>query len=107
MARSITAVTLILVVACGGRNNLNPLGGGPSLSFSQYNSLEEGTTAEAVLRAFGKPLDTLEKDGSVRGLTYRCKNSAGQVLRLRMVFDEAQKLENWVLVRADVKKSTP
>ncbi len=53
--------------------------------------------AQAILNAFGSAGNALERDGKVRGLTYRCEDASGQVLELRMVFTADEKLENWVL----------
>ena len=91
--RSITAATLILVAGCRG-GAFGPRG---SLSYAQYNSLEEGMGPGAVIAAFGKPTDTLERDGRVRGLGYRCQNARGIVVALRMVFDERGRLTKWTL----------
>jgi hypothetical protein len=54
-------------------------------------------TAVAILNAFGPPVDTLEQDGKVRGLTYYCEDAAGNAQQLRMVFDSDGRLENWAL----------
>ena len=94
--RSITAATLILIAGCRG----GVFGRHDSLSFAQYNSLETGMSAEAVITAFGKPADTLEKDGRIRGLGYRCQNARGVVVPLKMVFDERGRLKKWALQKS-------
>ena len=73
------------------------LRGGNALSYAQYHTLEAGMTSEAILRSFGTPADTLEQDGAIRGLTYRCENATGRVQELRMVFDAGGTLERWAL----------
>lgn len=98
MRRSITAVTLLLLPACGG---WGILGGGKSLSYAQYQSLEKGMSAKAVINAFGPASHVLERDGKIRGLTYRCENPNGEVNQLRMVFDDMGRLEKWALSAAD------
>ncbi|MHC4930957.1 MAG: hypothetical protein ACYTGV_02035 [Planctomycetota bacterium] len=97
MARSITAAALILLLpACSGSSS--PLTGRKnSLNYAQYHSLEAGLRAKSILRAFGKPYDLLEKNGKVRGLTYWCEDANGDVVELRMVFNEAERLQHWVL----------
>jgi len=99
MARSITAATLILAAACsrGAAGPRIEIGGGGTLSYAQYQSLEQGMEAQAVLKAFGRPADILEQDGVVRGLTYRCEDAVGQARQLRMVFTEQGTLDRWAL----------
>ena len=91
--RSITAATLILFVGCRG----GLLGPKDSLSYAQYRSLQKGVSAEAVISAFGKPSDILERNSKIFGLTYLCENARGVAVPLRMVFDERGRLTKWVL----------
>jgi hypothetical protein len=98
MARSITAAALILLLpACGGGGSILT-GRKNSLNYAQYHSLESGLRAKSILKAFGRPYDMLEKDGKVRGLTYWCEDATGRVVELRMVFNEAERLEHWALM---------
>jgi len=91
--RRVTAGSLILLLAgCGILN-----AGKNALSFAQYNSLAKGMTSASVMKAFGRPADVLEKDGKVRGLSYRCQDANGKVVGLRMVFDEQGQLQSWTL----------
>lgn len=91
--RRVTAGSLILLLAgCGILN-----AGKNAVSFAQYNSLSKGMESSSVMRAFGRPADILEKDGKIRGLSYRCQNGNGKVVGLRMVFDQQSRLENWTL----------
>lgn len=105
MVRRITAVTLILLTGCKGGSGW--LGSNPknTLSYSQYHSLEQGMRAKAILKAFGDPIDALEQDGQVRGLTYNCENATGQVMQLRMVFDAEGGLTQWALRNPDGSKA--
>lgn len=91
--RSITAATLILVAGC----RVGTFGSNEWLSYAQYNSLEKGMSPGAVIAAFGTPADTLERDGRVRGLGYRCRNARGIDVPLLMVFDERGRLTKWTL----------
>ena len=91
--RSITAATLILFVGCRG----GILSRQDSISYAQYNSLQTGMTPKAVIAAFGKPRDVLEKDGKIRGLSYLSRNAAGNAVPLKMVFDERGRLTKWAL----------
>ena len=59
----------------------------------------------AIVNAFGKPAHTLEQDGKVRGLTYRCEDATGAVRQLRMVFSADERLEQWALVAPDGSKA--
>jgi hypothetical protein len=107
MARSITAATLILLLpACGGGGSILT-GSKRSLNYAQYHSLEPSLRAKAILRAFGKPYDLLEKDGKVRGLTYWCEDANGNVVQLRMVFNEAERLQHWALKSEDSPEPPP
>ena len=92
-SRRITAGSLILLLA--GCGILNP--GRNALSFAQYNSLSKGMPSSAITKAFGRPADILEKDGKVRGLSYRCEDGNGDVVGLKMVFDAQGLLEHWAL----------
>lgn len=103
MARRITAVTLILLAGCKGGSGWMGSGTRNTLSYSQYHSLEPGMRARAVLKAFGDPAHTLEQEGKVRGLTYFCENATGQVMQLRMVFDDQEQLQQWALRTPDGK----
>ena len=103
MVRRITAASLILVAACGGKSVFS--GSSKALSYAQYKSLEKGTSAEAIQNAFGAAGNAFEKDGKIRGLAYPCEDAAGQVLQLRMVFTADEKLDNWVL--GDAKTTEP
>jgi len=91
--RSITAATLILFAACRG----GLLGPKRALTYAQCQSLEKGMRANTVITAFGKPVDILERDGAIRGLSYLCENAAGVAVPLRMVFDDRGRLAEWVL----------
>ena len=97
MVGRITAATLILLAAaCSGGSTLFG-GGSDSLSYAQYHSLQEGMDARAIMKAFGPPAGTLEQEGKIRGLAYRCQDSTGGVQELRMVFGADEKLEKWAL----------
>jgi hypothetical protein len=97
MLRRITAVTLIFLAGCQGGSGWTGSKPKNLLSYSQYHSLEQGMRAKAILKAFGDPVDTLEQDGKVRGLTYYCENATGQATQLRMVFDAKEGLTQWAL----------
>ena len=84
-----------VLVACGTRRIA--ILRKSALTYAQYHSLEKGMKADAILRSFGKPVDTLESDGRIRGLTYNCENGAGRIQQLRMVFDEKSRLDRWAL----------
>jgi len=86
-------VALIVAVGCGSLK----LGSSGALSYAQGQSLSAGMEAKAILAAFGRPTNTLEQDGKIRGLTYPCEDFSGQVHELRMVFDQEEKLERWTL----------
>jgi len=105
MLRRITAATLILLAACGttriGWPAIGGIGGGETLSYAQYKSLAKGMRARSILDAFGTPADTLERDGLIRGLTYRCEDGTGEVRQLRMVFTIEERLEEWALKLAN------
>ena len=73
--RRIPVAILILLVGCQG----GLLGKRESVSHMQYRTLEKGMRAAAVIRAFGKPSDVLEKEGRIRGLSYRCQDARGVV----------------------------
>ena len=98
-------MTLILLAGCKGGSGW--MGSRPrnTLSYSQYHSLEQGMRASAILKAFGDPVDALEQDGKVRGLTYNCENATGQVMQLRMVFDAEGGLTQWALRSPDGSKA--
>jgi hypothetical protein len=88
--RSIPVATLLLVAACGTFK-------GSVLSYAQYQSLEKGMTAKAVISAFGEADDLMEHEGKITGLTYRCENANGKKGVLRLGFDKNGKLTKWVL----------
>jgi len=98
MDRRITAAALIALAGCGGGGVLRVFEGRPEgLNYAQYRSLEEGMAAAAIQRAFGRPVDVLESEGTVRGLTYRCEDADGRPAELRMVFDDQGNLAKWAL----------
>jgi len=103
MVRRITALAPILLAGCSGSGLF--VGSEKALSYAQYRSLSEGTTAQAILNAFGAAKGSLQQDGKYRGLTYACDDASGKVVELRMVFSADERLEKWVL--RDPKGSEP
>ena len=63
--------------------------------------------AQAILNAFGRPADTLERDGKIRGLTYRCEDGTGKTRELRMAFSAGERLQEWVLRLRDGSELAP
>jgi len=86
-------VALIVAAGCGSLK----LGSSGALSYAQGQSLSAGMEAKAILAAFGRPSNSMEQDGKIRGLTYPCEDFSGQVHELRMVFDPDERLERWTL----------
>jgi hypothetical protein len=97
MARRILLLAAALMTACGGVIRSAPGGRPDALSYAQFQSLEPGMTAKAIVGAFGAPADTLRRDGRVRGLKYWCENAAGEVVELRLLFSAEERLEKWRL----------
>ncbi|MFQ5844516.1 MAG: hypothetical protein ACE5JG_05945 [Planctomycetota bacterium] len=96
-ARSITAAVLMLGTVCGAVHGIRKVftfrHTDPSvLTYAHYRSLEAGMRAREIIDKFGPPPHVLERDGKIRGLTYRCENAAGSKTRLRMAFDEGEGL---------------
>ena len=88
-------------------SSLGRLGSGSALSYAQYQSLKKGMRAHAILNAFGRPADTLEREGKLRGLTYRCEDGNGKARELRMVFSAGERLQEWVLRLPDGSEPQP
>jgi hypothetical protein len=101
MARRILLLAAALPAACSGVVRSAPASRPDALSYAQYQSLERGMTAKAIVRAFGPPADTLRRDGRVRGLKYWCENAAGEAVDLRLLFSAEERLEEWRLHVSD------
>jgi len=94
MVRRIPAAALLLA-ACHGSVIIGERSG--ALSYAQYASLEKGMRAKTVLAAFGRPDKTVESDGRVVELTYRCEDASGKVVDLGLGFDADGVLTTWSL----------
>ena len=95
MARRILLLALALGAACGGVIRSAPGSRADAVSFAQFQWLEKGMSAKAIVNAFGPPADILRRNGRVRGLKYWCEDASGQALDLRLIFSAEERLEKW------------
>ncbi|MGQ0612649.1 MAG: hypothetical protein ACT4PV_02705 [Planctomycetaceae bacterium] len=110
MQRSITAATLLLILAaCSAwKGQVDPLGRGrrPVLPYACYQSLQTGMNAREILGKFGPPEDLAEKDGAIRFLLYPCEDANGESATLRMAFSHNEALETSRLLRRGSKEAS-
>ena len=89
--RSLLVATLLLG-ACS-----SSLFGIGVLSYAQVQSIRPGQTVPELVDQFGEPRDTLEKDGAVRGLTYKAEDPTGKVRELRIGLNDEGRVVRWTL----------
>lgn len=75
------------------------------LQYGQYTSLRDGMRARTIIDTYGPPAHVLERDGKIRGLTYKCQNALGKKTQLRMAFDAKESLTGYVLADPGAKKA--
>ena len=75
------------------------------LQYGQYTSLSKGMGARTIIDTFGPPAHVLERDGKIRGLTYKCQNALGKKTYLRMAFDAQESLTGYVLADPGAKQA--
>ena len=75
------------------------------LQYGQYTSLSKGMGARTIIDTFGPPAHVLERDGKIRGLTYKCQNALGKKTQLRMAFDAKESLTSYVLANSGAQKA--